>query len=84
MLPREDVELVYMAVVNTPRTLVREDIYRLLPQFNVDEINWAVGTMAMQGILTVNPHVRSDRKPGSPSLTVGGPFLSYIGWEEAK
>lgn len=84
MLPRDDVHVVYRAIRNATTPTTREDLYKLLRQYTIPQINWAVGTLVVQGIFKVNPHVRSDRVQTNPSLKAHLPFDGYVGWEEAK
>lgn len=81
-LPRRDVEAVYDALSAAPRRLT--DLRRLLPQYTPWQLQWAVGTLLVQGLLKEGDQAASDKRRRDPVLDVVGPFASYIGIESAK
>ena len=85
MLPREDVFVVYSTIENYPKPVTRSDLYLLLESnYTKDQINWAVGTMLVQGILKKGVHLTSDKTKGEPQLTPQKEFSEFVGMEQAK
>jgi hypothetical protein len=81
-LPRRDVERVYGALSAAPRSL--GSLGPLLPQYTAGQLQWAVGTLLVQGLVKEGDQAASNGLRRDPVLDVVGPFALYIGCESAK
>ena len=82
MLRRQEVEGVYDALSASPRRLM--DLGPLLPQYTPWELQWAVGTLIVQGIAKLGDQASSDRVFRDPIIDIVQPFSGYVGCESAK
>jgi hypothetical protein len=85
-LPRDDVEVIYDTLANSPTPLTLAQVTAACPVYSPPQVYWACGTLTRQAIIKPCDCIRSDKSSAAadPHFDVMLPFAGYIGWEDTK